>query len=192
MTENLGWWLGTSPVQRTCLGSKEEVCLSVCFRAVLSTTWGKHWPNTKNKQHLCASSRPFANHVSCNQEETLAISMNGKKRQGVGSFRKGHPVPEPPLRQELSMPPCEAKGPFPNLSAKSMITLFWTHLHFPSCSFLHLSFQQLSHRLLSPLHRIFSCFGQSNIGFYFLFIPSVQYPHPDSPKPPFCTFETKV
>lgn len=146
----------------------------------------------KNKQHLCASSRPFANHVSCNQEETLAISTNGKKRQGMGSFRKGHPVPEPPLRQELSMPPCEAKGPFPNLSAKSMITPFWTHLHFPSCSFLHLSFQQLSHRLLSPLHRIFSCFGQSNIGFYFLFIPSVQYPHPDSPKPLFCTFETKV
>ena len=81
-----------------------------------------------------------------------------------------------PATQELAVPPHKAKGPFPNLRAKSVITLFWTHLHFPGCSFLHFSFQQQSHCLLSPLHRIFSCFSQSDVGFYFLFFPSVQPP----------------
>lgn len=68
---------------------------------------------------------------------------------------------------------------------------FWTHLHFPGCSFLHLLFQQKSHCLLSSLYRILSIFSQSNVGFYFLFFPSIQSPH-HSPPTAIYTFATKV
>lgn len=60
-----------------------------------------------------------------------------------------------PAIQELSVPPCKAKGPLPNLQAKSVITLIWTHLHFPSWFFLHLLFQQLSLSLISPQQDLF-------------------------------------
>lgn len=119
--------------------------------------------------------------------------MSGRRRQGPESSRRGtlFLCLLDAATQGLPVPPRKAKGPFPNLWAKRVITLFWTHLHFPGCSFLHLLFQQQSHCLLSPLRRIFACFSQSDVGFYFLFFPSIQPLHPNPPQPPFCAFATK-
>lgn len=75
---------------------------------------------------------------------------------------------------------------------KVWLYLFWTHLHFPGCSFLHLSFQQKSHCLLSSLHRILSIFSQSNVGFYFLFFLSIQSPHHSPPTTILCICNKSV
>lgn len=95
--------------------------------------------------------------------------------------------------QELTVPPCQSQGIVSKpVSQKWDHTFFWTHLHFPGCSFLHLPFQQKSHCLLSCLHRILSIFSQSNAGFYFLFFPSIQSPHHSPPTAILCICKKSV
>jgi len=71
MTENLGWWLGTSPVQRTWLGSKEEVCLSAwphCYSLVLSLAGKREsFPALK---------------VTCHAERLMTRTRNRHRRDG--------------------------------------------------------------------------------------------------------------
>lgn len=89
-----------------------------------------------------------------------------------GDLGQGIPVPLPPRDQQhksyLCLP-AKSGDCFQICELKVWLDFLWTHLHFPSCSFLHLLFWQQSHCLLSPIHKIFSCFSQSNVRFVFFF-----------------------
>lgn len=140
-----------------------------------------------------ASNKPFASHGSNNREEMLAIPMNGRT-QSLGISCRG----------ALSLclwehsdtraagASLQSQGTVSKSVSQKCDYTFWAHLHFPGCCFLHLSFQQQAHWRLSPLHRIFSCFSQSDVWFYFLFFPSIQPPSPQPPQSPFCAFATAV
>lgn len=110
--------------------------------------------------------------------------MNGRRRQGLGSFHRDAPFLELPgaqLYKSCLHLLAKPKDPFQTCKPKVWLHLFGHTSIFPVHSF-YTSCSSSSQCLLSPLNRIFSCFSWSNVGFYFFLIPSIQPPHPSPPQ----------